>query len=281
MYICIPQMWVWLYGLSISLFLLLKEYGISNGISLLPLIFLSLAALLEFIFSICKHSKLEDWQRWVNSGFLFSLSFVLLVLISLQIYGNISFTTFFVMLALIVLTLSILFAIMKGEYMAFTNSPMHLRIAKIISYIATVLTYLFFYGVEYSYMESWTPLLPFVISSFAEIYIFFMLYQYGIPTIRREVTTKAAVSRLTYTISIQILLLCAILHYTLVNEDKFLYGAAAITYFIGTVLVLLNSKSKLCKNLDCFEKPKYKELDNNDLGTQPIEDGVDNGDNKI
>lgn len=37
------------------------------------------------------------------------------------------------------------------------------------------------------------------------------------PTIRKEVTTEAAFNRLTYTVCILILLLCAILHYTVNN----------------------------------------------------------------
>lgn len=272
-------MWVWLYGLSISLFLLLKEYDISNGVCLLPLILLCFSAFLEFAFSIFKHNSLNEWQHWVNSGFLFKMSSILLISITLQIYGYISFTTLFIVLGLGVLLLSAIFAMMKGSYMAFSNSPTHLRLAKITSYVATVLTYLFFYGVEYAYMSNWTPLLPFFVSAIAEIYIFTILYKYGIPTIRKEVTTEAAFNRLTYTVCILILLLCAILHYTVITDDKFLYGAAAIAYFIGIIFVLTKSKTKLCKNLDCFDTPKYKNLE--DLGTKGIEDGVEISDNKI
>jgi hypothetical protein len=265
-------MWVWFFGLSISLFLVLREYDVNNLIALIPLFILSFMAILEFLFRLCKYSKCSQWREWINTGFLADLSVALVVMVSLQIYDVITFNTFYIVLTCIVAFLSLIFVILKGQYTVFTNSPMHLRVANIISYICSVLTYLFFYGVENGELDRWIPLIPFCISVVAEIYIVLSLYR-GIDGIQTNFTTNAALNRLVYMTCIFILLLVCILHYIIETPDVFLYAMAAGIYFIGIVIMGIRSRKKLCKQWDCFEKPKYNQLKNEDIN---IEKGVTN-----
>lgn len=267
-------MWVWFFGLSISLFLVIREYDVNNLIALIPLMLLSIMAIMEFLFRLCKYRKCSNWREWINTAFLADLSLSLLIMVALQIYDVVSFSTFYILLTCIVAFLSLVFAILKGQYTIFTNSPIHLRVANVISYICSVLTYLFFYGVEYGELENWIPLVPFCISVIAEIYIVITLYR-GIDGIQSDFTTSAAVNRLVYMSCIFILLLVCILHYLLETPDVFLYSTAASIYFIGIIIMTIRSKKKLCKQWDCFEKPKYNQLKNQDIN---IEKGVTNDD---
>jgi hypothetical protein len=267
-------MWVWFFGLSISLFLVIREYDVNNLIALIPLFILSSMAVLELLFRLCKYPKCSQWREWINTGFLADLSITLVVMVSLQIYNVISFSTFYIVLTCIVALLSLIFVILRGQYTVFTNSPMNLRVANIISYICSVLTYLFFYGVEYGELENWIPLIPFCISVIAEIYIVLTLYN-GIDGIQSDFSTNAALNRLVYMSCIFILLLVCILHYVLNTPDVFLYSTAAGIYFIGIVIMGIRSRKKICKQWDCFEKPKYNQLKNQDIN---IENGVTNDD---
>lgn len=268
-------MWVWLYGLAISIFLIFQEIGSNNIISLIPLILLSLLAALELIFRVIKYPKCEQWEEWLNTGFLFSLSFALLLMISLQIENHVSFSTFFVILTITVAILSLLYLVLKGQIAIFVSSPLYLRIGNMISYTSSVATYLCFYGVEYNSIDAWIPLLPFGISVLAEVYIFWTLYK-GIDGVQDSFTKKASFDRLTYMICVSILMICAILHYTVVTDDLFLYSAAAISYFIGICIVLIRSKRLLCRNINCCKKAKYLELKSDDIN--PEEGVTNNGD---
>ena len=76
-------MWVWFFGLSISIFLIFRELEFSAGVSLIPLIVLSFFACLEFIFRVFKFPKCSQWREWINTGFLADLSIALVVLVAL------------------------------------------------------------------------------------------------------------------------------------------------------------------------------------------------------
>lgn len=268
-------MWVWLYGLAISVFLILQELDANNVVSLIPLMLLSFVAGLELVFRIIKYPKCSQWEEWLNTGFLFLLSFVLLVLISLQIEDHVSFAVFFISLTISVGIISIFYLLMKGQYTIFVNSPIHLRIGNVISYTATVATYLCFYGVQYNSIESWVPLVPFGISVLAEAYIFWTLYK-GIDGVQDTFTKKFAYDRLSYMVCVSILMVCAILHYTVVSNDLFLYIAAAVVYLIGIGVVVWRSKRNLCRNINCCRKAKYLELKSDDIN--PEEGVTNNGD---
>ena len=267
-------MWVWFFGLSISIFLIFRELEFSAGVSLIPLIVLSFFACLEFIFRVFKFPKCSQWREWINTGFLADLSIALVVLVALEVYGVVTFSTFFILLTCVITLLSLLFVILKGNYVVLSNSPIHLRVANIISYICTVLTYLFFYGVEHNSLEKWIPLVPFVLSVVAEIYIVATLYN-GIDGIQTEFTLKTAKSRMVYMSCIFILLLVCIIHYIALTPDIVLYTAASIVYFLGIVAMSIRSRKRLCKNFDCLEKPKYNRLKEEKVDTN-IEQGVTN-----
>ena len=269
-------MWVWFFGLSISIFLIFRELEFSAGVSLIPLIVLSFFACLEFIFRIFKFPKCSQWREWINTGFLADLSVALVVLVALEVYGVVTFSTFFILLTCAITFLSFIYVILKGEYTVLSNSPMHLRVANIISYICTIMTYLFFYGVEHDSLEHWIPLVPFVLSVVAEIYITVTLYN-GIDGIQSEFTLKTAQTRMIYMTCIFILLLTCIIHYLALTPDIFLYVAATVVYFIGIIVMTFRSRKRLCKNLDCLENPKYNKLRNQDNEDVDPEEGVGAG----
>ena len=260
-------MWVWLYGLSISIFLILQELGANNMVSLTPLVVLTLGAALELIFRIVKYPKCDLWPEWLNTGFLFSMSFTLLLLVSLQVERHISFNVFFITLTVIIGLLSALYLMLKGQYTIFANSPMKLRVANGISYTTTVATYLCFYGVEYDSIVSWVPLIPFGICVISEMYIFWTLYN-GIDELEETFTKRAAMDRLAYMVCVSILMVCAILHYASVVKDLFLYTASSIAYFSGIVVVMSRSRKNLCRNVDCCKKAKYLELKSDDINPE-------------
>lgn len=264
-------MWVWLYGLAISLFLVLQELGVNNLVSLIPLIVLSLSALGEFIYMVIKNPN--EWRKWLNTGFLFTLSLLLVVLVSLQIENIIKFGTFFATLTAMVTIVSLIYVILRGQYTVFKLSPTHLRIANIVSFVASVTTYLCFYGVEYDSIARWVPIVPFAISVLVEVYIVYTLYN-GWGGINESFSEKWAMDRMVYMSCILILFLCAIIHYLAVTDDLFLYGAASIGYFLGIVVITIRSRKQICNISKCCKRAPYQELKTDDINP---EDGVTNG----
>ena len=269
-------MWVWLYGLCISFFLILNELEVTNITSLIPLIVLCLLAFVKFISRLVQFPHLHLWSEWINIGFLFCLSTVLLTMVSLHVYEVINYSTFFVVFTIIVAVISIIFLVLRGSYAVFLNTPARLRISYAISYASTVSAYLCFYGVEYKTVEPWIPLIPFVISMLSEIFIFWTFYN-GIPELQYTFTKNTAMDRLTYVICVTILLICVLVHYTLKADDLLLYISSATAYFLGIIIVLSRSRKAVFKNWPCCAKAKYIELKSDDINP---EEGVTNNGNE-
>lgn len=268
-------MWVWIYGLAISLFLIFHELEFSNVIALIPLIVICSLGFLEFIFCIVKKfdSKFEDIANRdvISTGYLWSMSLILLILIALQINGTITFTSFFITLTLLILSVSLIYVLLKGKYVQLVNSPLNIRIANILSFIATISTYLAFYGVEYDWIDDWLPLIPFSLSLIFEIYIVVTLYK-GENGITQEFSIKAAKNRLIHMSCVGILLLCAVIHYATDIGDLFLYSAAAIAYFLGIVIMVVNKQARICSHLSCMKKSKWSQL--KEPKGEEVEEGI-------
>lgn len=269
-------MWVWLYGLCISFFLILNELEVTNITSLIPLIVLCLLAFVKFISRLFQFPHLHLWSEWINTGFLFCLSAVLLTMVSLHVYGVINYNTFFTVFTITVAFISIIFLVVRGSYAVFLNTPARLRISYAVSYASTVSAYLCFYGVEYNHIEAWVPLIPFVISMLSEMFIFWTFYN-GIPELQYTFTKNTAMDRLTYVICVSILLICALVHYAVRADDLLLYISSATAYFIGIIVVLTRSRKGFFKNWPCCTKAKYIELKSDDINP---EEGVTNNGNE-
>ena len=239
-------MWAWLYGLAIGLFLLFEELNFTAILTLMPLYCVCVIGVIEVLL------RLSLQKEYIDTLFLSIISIILVVFLTLHVYEGIEVVDFFVLFTLCVLTVGIIYLLIRGNVILL-STPMNLRFANILSFLTSFTTYLCFYAVENDVIERWIPLIPFLASVLLEIFIVYRLYN-GIEGIDLKFSRQRATNRLIYTFCLFILLLTILLHLLEVVNDLTLYVGTVILYVVGITLDVTFSSSKSCVHFKCFRK---------------------------
>lgn len=255
-------MWIWIFGLSISIFLILHDLQVGIIMSLIPLLFLNVASLIELVFYIIhtqpSHVKIQDI---IESAFIWTITLSTTIFLYLQLSNNISFDLFYTLMLLVTFTVSIIYIIVGGYFQLFINMSWNMRIANILTFITTIITYLTFYGVEHGTIARWVPLVPFLASVVVEAYCIYTIYQ-GTNHLKDDFSKQLAKNRTIYSICIGILFLVSVLHYALDGVDIIIYICSTLLYAIGIFILILDGKGRICIRLRCFKQAKWKQLKN-------------------
>jgi len=239
-------MWAWLYGLAIGLFLLFEELNFTAIITLLPLYCVCIIGVIEVLLRISLK------KEYIDTLFLSIISIIMVVFLTAHVYEGIEVVDFFVMFTLCVLTIGIIYLLIRGN-VVLLSTPLNLRFANILSFLTSFTTYLGFYAVENDVIERWIPLIPFLASVLLEIFILYRLYS-GVEGIDLAFSRERAMNRLIYTFCLFILLLTILLHLLEVVNDLTLYVGTVVLYVVGITLDVSLNNSKSCVHFKCFRK---------------------------
>lgn len=255
-------MWIWIFGLSISIFLILNELQVGIVVSLIPLLFLNVASLIELVFySIHTYPSRVKLPDIIESTFIWSITLSTTILLYLQLTNNISFDLFYTLVLLVTSTISIIYIIVGGYFQLFINMSWNVKVANILTLITTITTYLTFYGVEYGSIVRWVPLVPFLASIAVEAYCVYMTYV-GTTHLKDDFSKQLAKNRTIYSICVGILFFVSVLHYAFDGVDIIIYICSTLLYAIGIFILLLDDKSRICTRLRCFKQAKWQQLKN-------------------
>lgn len=255
-------MWIWIFGLCISIFLILYELQVGVVFSLIPLLVLNVASLIEVVFYLFRtQPRMVKIQDIIESTFICAITLTTTILLYFQLSKIISFDLFYTLMLLIVLTISFIYIIVGGYFQLFINMSWNTRVVNILTLITTITTYLTFYGVEDGSIARWVPLVPFLASVAVEVYCIYTIYQ-GTPHLKDDFSKQLAKSRTIYSICIGILFLVSVLHYILDGVDMIIYICSTLLYAIGIMILLLDDKGRLCSRLRCFKQAKWQQLKN-------------------
>lgn len=255
-------MWIWIFGLSISIFLILYELQVGIVFSLIPLLILNVASLIEIVFYIIyTQPRMDKIQDIIESTYIWTMTLTIILLLYLQLSNNITFDLFYTFTLLFTFTLTIVYIIVGGYFQLFINMSWNMRIANVLTFITTIATYLTFYGVENKSIARWVPLVPFLASVLVEIYCVYNMYR-GMKHLKDAFSKQLAKNRSIYSTCVGILFLVSVMHYVLDGVDMIIYICSAVLYMIGILFLLLDDKNRLCTHLRCFKQSKWQQLKN-------------------
>lgn len=230
-------MWTWIYGIFVSMYMVIHEVSDNIPLRLLPLWVLFLCTVIAAVYS----TRYNYRMQYIT--FVMSIGFVVALLTSLRETGIISTTVLFVVLINIgILLVTALYFITEGK----ANDMLYMSVGDkclySISFIASILTYSLFYALEYGLVTPPVPLIAFSIVILCEWLIVRRFYE-GDKDIQDDFTRRRAFERLDYATCVLITFLCAIAHYIYHMRDVFLYSLALVAYLIGGICFI-------CANLD-------------------------------
>lgn len=241
-------MWNWIYGLSISLFFLLREVG--NGSKFIQVIPLFFPLFLGFILNQPPNKQRKHFYGFVS------------LLVIANIYNVLNDNSFFASLTVGIVGLIIIHISMEEEPMLVNSSTYITLLAKLSQFILLV-TYATFYGVEINYFKPEVPIIPLFVHILAESIIIFMLYR-GDKDIQEQFSTDIMFTRIISTVCTTVVFIMGIIHYFEIINDLVLYLSAFIFYSIGFFIAVAVRYRKLGFE-KCFCHPKYKKLKNEQL----------------
>lgn len=238
-------MWNWIYGLSISLFFLLRELG--NGSKFIQVIPLFFPLVLGFLLNQPPNKQRKHFYGFVS------------LLVVANIYNVLNNNTFFASLTVGIVGLIVIHLSMEEEPMLVNSSTYITLLAKLSQFILLV-TYATFYGVEINYFKPEVPIFPLFIHIIAEIVIIYMLYK-GDKDIQEQFSTDIMFTRIVSTVCTTVVFLMGIVHYFEIISDLILYLSAFIFYVAGFFIAVAVRYKKLGFE-KCFCHPRYKKLKN-------------------
>ena len=243
-------MWSWVFGITISTFLLLTEYSVSSYVSFLPFLLLALYGMGDILFSVMNKTLPTNFYSDI-------VAIVLCIWMVLEIFEVVSFSTLAIGLLISMVCISVVYAY---EYLIY--APRLFQVGNVVSMVLNGATYLCIYGVETKSIDSWVPLVPFSAILLLEIILVTVMFRGFDATLDLAYSTEKAVDRLIYSTGIIVIFLIGILHSSGVVPDAFIYWFATIINVLG-LLIILTLNGYTC-TLNCFTVP-YKHLKEEDI----------------
>lgn len=211
------MMWNWIYGLSISLFFLIREAtSESKLIQVIPLFF---PLLLGFIYNQPPNKQKKNFYGLVS------------LLVIANVYNIMNNNTFFAAITVGIVGLTVIHLAME-EAPLILNSSTTVKVLGIFSSFILLITYATFYGVEIHYFDPFIPIVPLFLHLVIECIIIYMLYK-GDAEIQEKFTNSIMTSRIITTTCTALVFIMGIIHYFKVINDMVLYVIIFVLYCIG------------------------------------------------
>ena len=243
--------------------------GLSTWVSLIPLLLMTTFGLIELAFCIY-HKQTGDI---VETAYIWTVTFITLILIYLELEEIISFDWFFLMTFVCLIIVSTIYMIVGGYHQLFINMSLNMRVANILTFVTTLTTYMTFYGVENNSINRWVPLVPFGSSLLVEIYIIYILHQ-GSTHLNSTFSKKIAKNRIFYSVCIGTLFFVSVIHYIVDGIDIIIYLVSSILYLIGIIILASGNRTRTCIRLRCFKQAKWQQLKGEEMFDHKKDSGL-------
>lgn len=237
-------MWTWIYGIFISMYMIIHEVSDNIPLRLFPLWALFVCTVIAAV----HYARCNYRMQYVT--FLASVGFAVALLTSIRETGIISTISFVVWINIVILFITAIYFIAEGKVNDMLYMPVGDKCLYLMSFITSVLTYSLFYALEYGLVTSLIPLLAFSFVILCEWEIVRRFYK-GDNDIQDDFTRKRAFERLNYAVCLLIIFLSAVAHYIFHISDVFLYSMAFVAYLIGGIRAMYVNRDTLY-DASCF-----------------------------
>lgn len=238
-------MWTWIYGIFVSMYMIIHEVSDNIPLRLIPLWALFLSTVIAAVY----YARYKYRMQYIT--FVTSIGFSVALLTSLRETGIISTTVSYVVsINVVILLITALYFIAEGKANDMLYMPVGDKWLYLISFITSVLTYSLFYVLEYGLVTPPVPLLTFSIVIICEWLIVRRIYE-GEKDIQDDFARHRAFERLNYAVCVVIIFICALAHYIFHISDVFLFSWALVAYLIGGIHVIYCNRDALY-DASCF-----------------------------
>ena len=246
-------MWTWVYGIFISMYMLIHELSTNVFLRVLPLWIACVAGLVAVVYQYSQATKLH------YTVYVTSIGASVALLTTLRETGIIENVTYFIAwLNIVVVAVTVVYLVQSGWLLETSYMNDGDKCLYYSSLLLSVVTYSLFYGVEYEAIEPWIPLLIFFALLIVEGFIIKRLYT-GTEFTRDEFNREKAADRMNYVVCIFILYVCAVARYIWNLTDVFLYTAALIAYTVGGMRIVYIERESMW-DMTCFGFNRHKLL---------------------
>lgn len=246
-------MWIWLYGLSVTLYFWFFALDLNNYIIYSPLFTIGILNIGALVQKLVVKEDISLLLAMLSSNILFT---VLSYVQPDDIYYIFS----------IVFGIIVLLTVMYHSNAIFIAPPRWLSILNATSLILSVVIYMMLYAILQSHIEEFTVLLPFGLIVILEAYATYRMYN-GLETITLGKCQRMARNRLTYTTALVIIFITTIIQTFNIISMNVNFGVAAIIYVL---LIVIRSATYMTRF--CGSKPQ---LSYSSLKEKSINEGED------
>lgn len=231
-------MWIWLYGLSITLHFWFFALKLNDYIVYAPLFAIGILN----IGAVVQKSVLKDDASLLLAMLSSNILFTMLSYLQPQeIYYIFS----------IVFGIIVLLTVMYHSNTIFVAPPRWLSILNATSLILSVVIYVMLYATLQSHIDDFTVLLPFGVLIVLEIYATYRMY-HGLETVTLEKCQHMARNRLTYTSALIIIFITTIVQTFDIISMNVNFGIASIIYML---LIVVRGATWMSRY--CLQKPMH------------------------
>ena len=247
-------MWTWIYGIFVSMYMLLHELSDSVLVRLSPLWTLFVCTIVAAVYRLYYGYQL----RYIS--FVASTGFFVALLTTLRETGIVATVSFVVSMNVVLFIVALLYVIVQGKVHDIPYMSTHDKCLYFTSFVTSVCTYSLFYGLEYGLVTPPVTLLFFSIVVICEWLIVQRLYE-GTDDIQDEFNRHKALERLNYAICVLVIFICAVAHYVFHASDVFLYSTALVVYLLGGIRAIYANRDIMYDG-SCFglELQKTRQL---------------------
>lgn len=236
-------MWIWLYGLSVTLHFWFFALDLNKYIVYAPLFTIGILNVGAIVQQLVAKQDSSLLLAMLSSNILFT---VLSYIEPEDIYYIFS----------IVFGIIALLTVLYHSNTIFVSPPRWLSILNATSLILSVVIYLMLYAILQSHIEDFTVLLPFGVLIVLEVYATYRMYN-GLETVTVEKCQDMASNRLTYTSALIIIFITTMIQTFDIISMHVNFGIASVIY--GLLIV---ARGASWTSRYCLSKPQlsYRSL---------------------
>lgn len=226
-------MWIWLYGLSVTLYFWFLSLELSTFLLYLPLFVIGTLNVGAAVQKLVTKEDASVLLAMLASNILFT---TLVYIEPKDMYYIFS----------IVFGIIVLLTVSYHASSIFISPPKWLALLNMTSLVLSVIIYVLLYGTIKTHVDDYVVLLPLGILLVLEAYATYTIYN-GLDTIKKERSQEMAQNRLTYTTALLILLITTIIQTYDIISMNINFGIATIVYALLIIIRTATYLARLCR----------------------------------